>query len=246
MKRGAAHASARLTVSQTSQAHSHHHVPARSINAIVASTKGTPIAIPSSPLLEQVEREQPGGDSIEPETRLDAERAPDRERQAHELQQKQDAQHEERALPGLGPVRTADERLDRREPSAERERELDQRLESGRPAGHAGAGDGVVGGPLLFRELDPAREQFGYAIAVRAHRRDLPGGQPQTDEGFCNEHRHEQHGEAAQCGGRERQDHRKSLDEFSGERNMSGFSTTGASSARAGAWSARAVASVTK
>ena len=132
------------------------------------------------PSLEQVEREQTRRDSVESEPRLDAKRAPQRERQAHELQKEQPQSTSNVPCQGSGQCARPTSICIAARPPPKRERELDQRLESRRPAAQALPGDRVVGGALLLGELDPAREQLGYAIAVRAHRRDLPRGEPQA------------------------------------------------------------------
>ena len=125
MKRGAAHASVTLTASQTSQAHSHHHAPGAVHQGKRREHQGRADGESQHPLLEQVEREQTRRGPVEAEPCLDPKRAPRGERQAHELQQEEHAQDQQRALPWLGPMRAADERLHRRETAAERERELE-------------------------------------------------------------------------------------------------------------------------
>jgi hypothetical protein len=95
-----------------------------------------------------------------------------------QLQQQHDRGDHAGAAPGLGKTRMTPESVDGRETAAHGQRQLDQRLDHGRPSAQPHPRGGVVSGLLLIRKLNLSAKRCGNLVAMRLDGRDLPRAQP--------------------------------------------------------------------
>ncbi len=165
------------------QAHSHHSAPALRISHSTSSASGKPEDGADGNALREVG--EPDGASV---VRLKPKRSSMRNVRHHENGSADDAA-DRRATPTSSSrsrtMRRDGKRLGRREEpgeaAAERDGDehdrIDGRLQHAEPL----LGDRVVGGLAVRRRIDAARERRRRRIAVRAHMRNLPRGEPEAD-----------------------------------------------------------------
>src|SRR5450631_2939992 len=185
MKRGAAHVTTTIVLNATSHAHTHHHVPILAMSQRVTKARGATSTSPRNDRLARSAAKRRG------EIRLNPKRAPQRKRQAEQLERQEHRQDDETAMPGFARHHRPHPRIHRRETSAYGEADLDHRLDDGGPPSEANPGERIVGGLLLVGKRNLPLKSLGYAIAMGGDRVDLAGGQPQARHGFCGEGRKE-------------------------------------------------------
>ena len=191
MKRGAAQVIPRLTPSQASHAHNHHHRPPRSMSENRAERDRRAERELQRQLLDGVDREQSRSHPIESEARLDSKGAPQRERQADQLQRQEYPGDQRASGPRLAPVERTDQRIGGGEAAPHREGGLDQRIDQRRPAAETHACDRVIRRLLLVGERDLALESRRHAVAMRGHRSRLPAAEPQANGRLRSQRRQE-------------------------------------------------------
>ena len=135
----------------------------------------------------RIRGEERGRRAVEPEARLDAERAPGVERQRGDGEDEQgradgrDAPGDARE-PGL-----RNRGVDGGEAAAERQDGEEGGARDALDGGEASPRDGVVGGSRVLHGQNRTGERRGHALALPAHGAHLPRVQPELDAGLTGE-----------------------------------------------------------
>jgi len=105
-------------------------------------------------------------------------------RQAEQLQEQEHAEHDQSSGPRFAQVHVPHQGVERRQASANRHEQFDQRFEERRPAPEFDSRRRIVGGTLLVGQHDLPGKQFGHPVTVRPHSRQLPRPKPQAHGGL--------------------------------------------------------------
>lgn len=148
--------------------------------------------------LEGIGDEQPRGQPVEAEARLQAEAAIDRQGQVHQPRHRGHQGNEDEALRQAAGIEEAGAQIMQRlQPAAQGEAE--EEAGGDQQVHHAGADPRhrVIGGLLVGIQPDAVREGPGNLPAVGRHVADLAAGQPQAGQQAGDEGEQEEGGEAA-------------------------------------------------